>query len=277
MFPRPWGEALYSSQPEKYSAHREPRGGGAAGMGPALSGEFLPEKAMVALYGSFDPATGKSRWAPSGAERERLKQFYDNGWYQLIDGRLLQTEHGSKWRAAYRVGEQEKMPKTEDGWRLERANRVMTMFREAPEFSLQGVEERGFIAVLTEPGSTAREWSSGLVLISDLEGQEGPDVVGTIPETEGGFCPGDEQDENASDCHGYTSEWKFVPDPEHSLPELVVTTRGSRLKAQDDRDHLDKDTLNEIEPFHEVRVFAFRSGEYTLISRQDVPPGEGTE
>lgn len=56
-----------------------------------------------------------------------------------------------------------------------------------------------------------------------------------------------------------------------------MTTQGTRLKDQEHTSQLDKDTIKEIEPFHEVRVFSFRSGEYTLTSRQDVPPGEGTE
>jgi hypothetical protein len=130
----------------------------------------------------------------------------------------------------------------------------------------------GLLSVEVCQHSPAR-WEScvGRPLPEAAKGRPRLDVVGTIPSIEGGYwgaCPGDKQDENASDCYSYTSEWKFVPDPEHSLPELVVTTRGTPL---------DKDINKELEPFHEVRVFSFRSGEYTQTSRQDVPPGEGTE
>ncbi|HYO54042.1 hypothetical protein [Archangium sp.] len=90
-------------------------------------------------------------------------------------------------------------------------------------------------------------------------------MVGTIPgimEVNGAACPSDERPEDADNCYAYDSEWKLVPNPEHTLPDLVVTTRGTRMR---------EGKREEIESFHDIRTFSFRSGEYTLSSRKDVP------
>jgi hypothetical protein len=46
-----------------------------SGEGPAFSGEFVPVKAMSALYGNFDSAAGSVRWAPTGTERLRIQRL----------------------------------------------------------------------------------------------------------------------------------------------------------------------------------------------------------
>ncbi|WP_241758854.1 hypothetical protein [Pyxidicoccus parkwayensis] len=282
------GDALYSVQQGKYPDAREPCGGGE---GPTFSGEFLPEKAMAALYGSFDAATGSIRWAPSGTERLRIQRL-DGFWASRFQARPW------KW-GSYREGEQEKMlfltetpsaqashsaealigggvfARTEDGWRLERANRVITasgQFGVAPlhDISVQAAGARGFIAVMTVGYAYPPEVWENLELLSDLGGQESIDVVGTITkvkETDALYCPAPELEEDAptpdaTRCVSYDSEWKLVPNPDSSPPDLVVTTKGTRKKDEESE---------EVEPFHEVRTFAFRSGGYTLTSRKDVP------
>ncbi|MCY1021372.1 hypothetical protein [Pyxidicoccus sp. MSG2] len=276
------GEALYAYQDGAHPDAPEPCG---SGEGPAFSGEFLPEKAMVALYGSFDAAVGSVRWAPSGTERLRIQRL-EYFWASRFQARPW------KW-AAWREGEQEKMlfltetptegpshgspaligggvfARTEDGWRLERANRVITeagQFGRAPDhdISVQAAGERGFIAVITEAYAFPPEVWEELELLSDLGGQESIDAVGTIgrvKETDALACSSDEKQEAAT-CFSYDSEWKLAPNPESPLPDFVVTVKGTRLKDE---------KSSEVEPFHEVRTFSFRSGEYSLSSRKDVP------
>jgi hypothetical protein len=286
--PASLGEALYTHQSDRYPDHREPCGSGEAGAGLAFNGEFLPEKAMVALYGSFDSAKGSSQWAPSAAERrrpQRFNAFSDTMWF---------LARPWKW-GTYREGEQEKMlfltqsgyshreptvvgggifSKTEEGWRLERANRVVTTLGayvdvEASDhhISVQGVGERGFVAVLsTDFHHSGAIWAS-LVLLSDMEGQESINEVGTMDrigqDDSGVFQAGEEEEDDPSRpaCCAYDSTWKLVPDPDHTLPELVVTTRGTQPKDG---------TTKELESFHEISTFTFRSGQYTLSSHKDV-------
>ncbi|HYO73249.1 MAG TPA: hypothetical protein VEU33_45010 [Archangium sp.] len=285
--PASLGEALYSDQSDRYPDHREPCGSGEAGVGLAFNGEFLPEKAMVALYGSFDAANGSSQWAPSAAERrrpQRFNAFSATGWF---------LARPWKW-GTYREGEQEKMlfltqsaiyrpdpivvgsgifSKTEEGWRLERANRVVTTLPpyvdvEASDhyISVQRVGERGFVAVLsTDARHMGASWAS-LVLLSDMGGQESIDEVGTMEiggDTSGVYQANEEEEDDPSRpaCCAYDSTWKLVPDPEHTLPELVVTTKGTQLKDG---------TIKELESFHDISTFTFRSGQYTLSSHQDV-------
>jgi hypothetical protein len=276
------GDALYSYQEADHPDAPEPCG---SGEGPAFSGEFVPEKAMVALYGSFDAAAGSVRWAPSGTERLRIQRL------EYFGASRFQA-HPWKW-ATWREGEQEKLlfltetptegashgspaligggvfARTEDGWRLERANRVITeagQFGRAPshDISVQAAGERGFIAVITESYAFPPEVWEELELLSDLGGQESIDTVGDIgrvKETDAFACSSDEAQE-AAGCFSYDSEWKLVPNPESPLPDFVVTTKGTRLKDEESKG---------VEPFHEVRTFSFRSGGYTLSSRKDVP------
>ncbi|ADO70785.1 hypothetical protein [Stigmatella aurantiaca] len=281
------GQALYTHQTEKYPDHHEPCGSVEAGAGPAFSGEFLPGKAMAALYGRFDAAEGSSQWVPSHAERWRLQRFDA---FDLPASGLLARPW--KWET-YREGEQEKLlfltetrsfsvligggifSKTEDGWRLERANRVMTVLLPRAEFqdtlSVQAIGERGVVAVMTVGYTTSASSSyDELVVFSDVGGQESLDRVGTLPHLreDMAVCPWDRGKEGHradADCYAYNSEWTFVPDPEHALPQIAVTSRGTRLR---------EGKSQEVESFHDFRTFSFQSGEYTLSSRQDVPPEE---
>jgi hypothetical protein len=284
--PASLGEALYTHQSDRYPDHHEPCGSGEAGAGLAFNGEFLPEKAMVALYGSFDAANGSSLWAPSAAERRRpqwLNPFSTTGGF---------LARPWKW-GTYREGEQEKMlfltqigdypkpivvgggifSKTEEGWRLERANRVVTTLGhyvdvEASDhhISVQGGGERGFVAVLsTDSQHMGASWAS-LVLLSDMGGQESINEVGTMEigyDDSGVYQANEEEEDDPSRpaCCAYDSTWKLVPDPDHTLPELVVTTQGTRLKDG---------TIKELESFHDISTFTFRSGQYTLSSHKDV-------
>jgi hypothetical protein len=283
--PASLGEALYSAQGDTYPDHREPCGSGGAGAGPAFSGEFLPEKAMAALYGRFDVKEGASPWAASGAERWRLQRFED-----FLASPL--RAHPWKW-GTYREGEQEKMvfltettetrsnstligggifSRTEDGWRLERANRVLTglfgnvVTPQGHDLPVQSAGERGFVAVLTVSYVGTRKISTMLILLSDVGGQESIDEVGAIwdiSEEWSGVCPDHEEGPraDADRCYAYDSTWKFVAHPGDILPDLVVTSKGTR-DANGTR----------IESFHELRTFSFHSGQYTLASREDVLP-----
>lgn len=283
--PATLGQALYASPGDTYPDHREPCGSGEAGTGPAFSGEFLPEKAMAALYGRFDAEEGSSPWAASGAERWRLQRLED-----VSPSRL----RASPWKwGTYREGGQEKVlfltetrnlssiigggifSRTEEGWRLERANRVITQWLsryETPEghdLPMKELGERGFVAVLTYSFTVGTlQAYSGLVLLSDVGGQESIDEVGTIPDISGvllGACPWDTRDESVlakvDECYGYDSTWKLVAHPEDTLPDLVVTTRGTRRK----------DGRDEVESFHDIRTFSFRPSKYALASHEDVP------
>jgi hypothetical protein len=294
--PASLGEALYSAQGDTYPDHREPCGSGGAGAGPAFSGEFLPEKAMAALYGRFDAKEGASPWAASGAERWRLQRFDT-----FLASPLPLRARPFKW-GTYREGEQEKMlfltettetrsnstlfgisiligggifSRTEDGWRLERANRVLTgLFgqvgtAEGDDIPVQSAGERGFIAVLTVFYTGTRRVSTELLLLSDVGGQESIDEVGVIPgiaEEWWGDCPwGDEgaPRADADRCYAYDSTWKLVAHPGDTLPDLVVTSKGTRdEKGKGER----------TESFHERRTFSFHPGQYTLASREDVLP-----
>ncbi|HLL04120.1 MAG TPA: hypothetical protein VK539_26275 [Myxococcaceae bacterium] len=271
------GEALYTGQTEKYPDHLEPCGSEVAA-GPAFSGEFLPAKAMAALYGNFDAGGEHSKWEPSREEQQRL---------QRLGSAWSQSARPWSWKA-YREGEQEKVllvttayeiigggifVKTEDGWRLERANRVisekMTRFEHA-DLSVQEIGERGFVAVLEVSGtSSVASGFSEVVLLSDLGGQESINNVGRIQGISGEYlhaCPWDEgkaaPGAEEVRCYEYDSEWTFVPDPAQALPQLVVTTRGTQLKEGGGE---------QVEPVHEIRTFSFRSGEYTLSREQRGP------
>lgn len=282
--PATLGQSLYASPGDRYADHREPCGSGEAGAGPAFSGEFLPEKAMAALYGHFDAEEGSSPWAASGAERWRLQRLED-----------VPTAHlrARPWKwGTYREGGQEKLlfltetrslspligggifSRTEEGWRLERANRVITRLLpryetgEGHDLPVQGHGEGGFVAVLEYSFSAGSlQGYSGLLLFSGVGGQESIDQVGDIGTGAQllGACPWDTRDESiladVEQCYGYESEWKLVEHPEDTLPELVVTTRGTRRKGE----------RNEVESFHDIRTFSFRTGKYTLASREDVP------
>lgn len=279
------GDALYSVQQGTYPDAPEPCG---SDEGPAFSGEFLPEKAMVALYGSFDAAAGSIQWAPSSTERLRI---------QRLDGFAASRFLARPWKwGTYREGGQEKLlfltetpsehpshsmealigggvfARTEDGWRLERANRVITasgQFGVAPlhDISVQAAGERGFIAVMKVGYAYPPDVWEDLELLSDLGGQESIDAVGTIEKvkvTDSFQCsaPEDAEDASAPDaakCVAHDSEWKLVPNPESPLPDLVITAKGTREKGE------------EVEPFQEVLTYSFRSGGYTLSSRKDVP------
>ena len=109
---------------------------------------------------------------------------------------------------------------------------------------------------------------SGLILLSDVGGQESIDEVGTIPDISGvllSACPWDKRDESVlakvDECYSYDSTWKLVEHPEDTLPDLVVTTRGTRQK----------DGRDEVESFQDIRTFSFRQSKYTLASQEDVP------
>lgn len=289
--PAALGQALYASPGATYADHREPCGSGEAGAGPAFSGEFLPEKAMAALYGRFDAAEGASPWAASGAERWRLQRL------EHVSPSRLRARPW-KW-GTYREGEQEKLlfltetsetpetgsnpaligggifSRTEDGWRLERANRVITGLSPRAgtppghDLPVQSAGDRGFVAVLTVSYSGTRKRSTELLLLSDVGGQESIDEVGVIAdigEEWWGDCPwGDESvpRADADRCYAYDSMWKLVAHPGDTLPDLVVTSKGTR----------DANNKGErAESFHELRTISFKSGRYTLASREDVLP-----
>ncbi len=283
--PAALGQALYASPGDTYADHREPCGSGEAGAGPAFSGEFLPEKAMAALYGRFDAEEGASPWAASGAERWRLQRLED-----VSPSRL----RASPWKwGTYREGGQEKVlfltqtrnlssiigggifSRTEEGWRLERANRVITQWlpryetSEGHDLTIKELGERGFVAVLTYSFTAGTlQAYSGLILLSDVGGQESIDEVGTIPDIHGvflGACPWDKRDESVlakvDECFSYDSTWKLVEHPEDTLPDLVVTTQGTRRKEGRD----------EVESFHDIRTFSFRPSKYVLASQEGMP------
>lgn len=279
------GDALYvcgsgdAEQPE-------PCGSVEAPVGVSFSGEFLPAKAMTALFGNFDAAAGASRWAPLGEERQRLL------WFQDFAAPPFTTKPW-KW-APYTEGEQEKMlfltetapdlvshgsgaligggifSKTQDGWRLERANRVITplgSFGAAPGFdiSVQGVGERGFIAFLTTGYTGMGTNSTALELLSNVDVAEAVDTVGTIEDLSDGnqgFCASGEGEEGPS-CVSYDSTWQLVPNPERRLPDLVVTTKGTRMGEGKD---------SEVESVHKRRTFSFSGGTYSLSSEQNLRP-----
>lgn len=273
--PASLSKAFYTHRSDKYPEVREPCGGRVAGVGPTFSGEFSSEKAMAALYGSVDAADGSSGWSPSGAERRRLLRLEDF-WVSGLKA------HPLKWEA-YREGEQEKMlfltetyssdseptligggifSKMEDGWRLERANRVIIVLPHrvdaARSISVQGVGERGVIAVVEASDGGTGHFITQFVLLSDLGGQESIDWVGTLPGSEEQFrCPPGEE----GNCYSYDSDWELVPQPEHLLPDVVVTSKGTRPR---------RGKSEEIESFHELLTFSFSADEYALSSRKDL-------
>ncbi|MFL5351895.1 hypothetical protein [Archangium sp.] len=285
------GEAHYHSSRGAYPDDEAPCGW-VEPVGPSFSGEFQPEKAMAALYGRFDAASGTSRWAPTASERDSMSSFEN-----FRASRYL--VYPWKW-ASWREGEQEKMlfltetrsepaghpstaligggvfARTGEGWRLERARRVITelgSFGGAPGFdiSVQGVSPRGFVAVL-QTGYTAMGASmSSLELLSDGGGGS-IQTAGSIPdisEDNEGACDSgeregedeDEQPSSLSRCFSYDSKWKFVPHEGNTLPDFVVTTKGSRLGEGKD---------GEFEHFHEVRRFVANERWYSLVSRAPV-------
>ena len=67
-----------------------------------------------------------------------------------------------------------------------------------------------------------------------------------ISEQQWGACPWDTQDAQVDECYAYDSTWKLVAHPEDTLPDLVVTTQGTRQKAE----------RNEVESINDIRTFA---------------------
>src|SRR5690242_7690059 len=59
----------------------------------------------------------------------------------------------------------------------------------------------------------------------------------------------------------YDSDWELVPQPEHLLPDVVVTSKGTRQR---------EGKSEEIESFHELLTFSFSADEYALSSRKDL-------
>jgi hypothetical protein len=164
--------------------------------------------------------------------------------------------------------------RTGEGWRLERARRAILelgSFGAAPsqDISVQGVSPRGFVAVLRSGYFNMGTAMGSLDLLSDGGGEALLMSAGFIPDTSessGADCQGDgeDKDEEAqsaslSQCYAYDSEWKFVPHEGHALPDLVVTTAGSRPAEGEGR---------KVEGFHEVRTFSANGRKYELLSRE---------
>jgi hypothetical protein len=283
------GEELYTSSGSNYGYHNEPCGS-VEPAGPSFSGEFQPEKAMVALYGRFDAESGTARWFPTVSERGDLA---------TLENFMAGHYRARPWKwASWREGEQEKMlfltetssghvchacpaligggifSRTEEGWRLERARRVILelgAYGEAPDddISVQGVSPRGFVAVLTDSYGNQGVLETFLALISD-GGQETLQVAGAIPDIHkdnSGTCDsgegkgGDEESPSLPACYSYESEWKFVPHEDRPFPDFVVTTKGSRMGRGEGQG---------VEDFHEVRTFSFDGRTYSLVSRVPV-------
>lgn len=79
-------------------------------------------------------------------------------------------------------------------------------------------------------------------------------------------CPGDEGKEGSGDgicyAYDYASDWELVPQPEHLLPDVVVTSKGTRQREGKSEE--------EIESFHELLTFSFSADEYALSSQKEL-------
>ncbi|WPB74191.1 WD40 repeat domain-containing protein [Archangium violaceum] len=244
----------------------------------SFRGEFQAEKAMRVLYGSFDPKEGGSVWKPAGEEQARLEKLQG-----FSEGRLLALP----WKSVeYSVGGEEKLlfltetrparviahssggliggavfSRTEKGWELEKRQRVITEignFGAAPDsaVTVHEVDGKGFVAGLTTGYTAMGSTTFSLVLLSDVPGAVGKDVIGKVGmletgETNEGSCA--EEDGDGPACYVYDSEWELDTSStrqRRALPDVVLTTTGTILKR------------NTLEAVHKVRKYSFSGGEY---------------
>ncbi|QSQ23628.1 hypothetical protein JY651_01180 [Pyxidicoccus parkwayensis] len=253
-------------------------------MEDSFEGEFSPESAMRLLYGSFDAASGTSTWAPTVDERGR---------FASLDGFSARHFVARPWyHAAYALGAREKVllltetpsnepishastgivggavfAKTDTGWRLERANRVIVATGSfggtgGAQVVVRGVDEEGFLASLSTGFTSTGVTLGSMLLLSDVGPGQPLRVVAEVQDTaqsNDGSCEerdggGREEGMRLPGCYAYDTTWALKDNASSELPDVVLTTLGThRVEAGDSA---------RVESFQRTRTLSYERGGY---------------